>query len=193
MAENKVVGSLILRTFDILNTEVNPINTSNTFGDITLSGNNVTWKNVNIKSCIGPYLFNKHKRFNLKMTSAQTRHNGLGTVSTNDAQLLVYISGLPFTSESCYNTRDNITNQACLGAVNFTATTTAGTTSPITSGLITFEKPTYDFVNITIDFKSSTLPSNVNFPKDKPVTVGGGALVQMGHWSLVIDIYGIDD
>lgn len=192
MCENRVCGSLILRTFDIISDNVNAVNVDNEYGEITINGNNVTWKNVDIRACIGSYLYNKHKRFNLKMTSAQVRHNGLA--ATSDMQLLVYISGLPFTSESCYNTRNNATNQSCLGAVNFICPTiSSGTTSPITAGLVTFEKPTNQFVNINIEFKNSSYRADTSLLQDKPLVGNGTAYIQQGHWSLVMDIYGVDD
>ena len=97
MAENKLVGSLILRTIDIEPTRAfpttitsgpNPFN--NDYGTMTANGGLVTWKNVNIRTCLGE-LYRKYNRFNLKMTAAQIRHNTVAAVA--DAQFLVYISG----------------------------------------------------------------------------------------------------
>ena len=104
MAENRLVGSLILRTFDIDSTS-NALSTittgppavyndlDNTFGTSLANGALVVSKNVNIRACMGE-LYNKYKRFNLKLTAVQLRHNN--ATSIFDANFLVYISGLPF-------------------------------------------------------------------------------------------------
>ena len=89
MSENKLVGSLVLRTIDIDPTKVCTVITAaagtapevvdNTFGSITALGAVVTWKRVNIRSCLGG-LYNKYNTFNLKLTAAQMRHNQLTNV-----------------------------------------------------------------------------------------------------------------
>ena len=99
MAENRLVGSLILRTFDIDSTS-NTLSTigagptyvdlDNPFGSSLANGALVVWKNVNIRACMGE-LYNKHKRFNLKMTGAQIRANTATTIY--DGHFVVYISG----------------------------------------------------------------------------------------------------
>ena len=63
MLENKLVGSLVLRTIDIDPERYSPCATvqgglagviiDNDYGLCTANGCFVTWKNVNIKSCIG--------------------------------------------------------------------------------------------------------------------------------------------
>ena len=99
-------------------------------------------------------LYDKHKRFNLKMTGIQLRHNTSSSIF--DANFLVYISGLPFSSGSTYNTRLGPTNQAVLGAVNFIIPQTTGVTVSLLSGLVTFDKPLQDTLNISIELKNSS-------------------------------------
>ena len=58
MSENKLVGSLVLRTIDIDSTRVSPVTTlaeifDNSSGTMAANGGVITWKNVNIRSCIG--------------------------------------------------------------------------------------------------------------------------------------------
>ena len=101
---------MILRTFDIDSTS-NTLSTittgppvvyndlDNSFGSSLANGALVVWKNVNIRACMGE-LYDKHKRFNLKMTGIQLRHNT--TSSIFDANFLVYMSGLQFSSGSTY-------------------------------------------------------------------------------------------
>ena len=193
MAENRLVGSLILRTFDIDSTSNTlstittgpPVvynNLDNTFGSSFANGALVVWKNVNIRACMGE-LYNKHKRFNLKMTGAQLRANTATTIY--DGSYLVYISGLPFSSGSTYNTRLGPTNQAVLGAVNFIIPQTTGVTISLLSGLVTFDKPLQDTLNISIEFKNSS-PTSINGYREKTTTV-------LGHFSIICDIYGVDE
>jgi len=193
MSENKLVGSLILRTIDIDPTRNapttivagNPVSFDNDYGTCDGNGGVITWKNVNIRTCLGE-LYRKYDRFNLKMTAAQIRHNTAAAVT--DAQFLVYISGLPFSSGSCYNTRLGPTSQSCIGAVDFTTTTGIGRTTSLLSGLVSFEKPRQDVINITVELKnSSTLTTNplVNGYAEKTTQA-------LGQWSIVCDIYGIE-
>ena len=201
MSENKLVGSLVLRTIDIDSTRPYPTallttppstftNTNpldNTSGTCTANGGVVTWKNVNIRSCIGESYY-KYNKFNLKLTAAQLRHNG--TV-ISDAQFLIYISGLPFSSGSTYSTRFGPTNQSCIGAVNFVApsslSATVGTTTSMMAGLVSFDKPLQDVINITVELKNSS-PTSSN-----PLVDGYAEKTTMalGHWSLMCDIYAI--
>ena len=171
MAENKLVGSLVLRTIDIDPARKNPSTLTtnsgesgpfdNTFGSVTALGCVVTWKNVNIRACLGG-LYNKYNTFSLKLTSVQSRHNEL--ISNNtlaDAQFVIYMSGLPFSSGSCYNTRLGPTSQAALGCVNLISAAGVGSTTSIMSGLVSFDKPLQDILNITVELKNSnTLTAN---------------------------------
>lgn len=193
MSENKLVGSLILRTIDIDSTRNAPTTIvatvptpfENDYGLCTANGGVITWKNVNIRTCLGE-LYRKYDRFNLKMTAAQIRHNTVAAVT--DAQFLVYIDGLPFSSGSCYNTRLGPTSQSCIGAVDFTTTTAIGKTTSLLSGLVSFEKPRQDVINITVELKnSSTTTTNplVNGYTEKTTQA-------LGQWSIVCDIYGIE-
>ena len=144
MCENKLVGSLVLRTFDIEPTRAAPIILNNAgpyenaFGKYEANGFVITWKNINLRTCLGE-LYYKYDRLNLKLTSFQNR--GVGTIS--DFQCIVYMSGLPFTSGSGYNTKLGPTNQVAIGCLNFISTilTTIGFTTPIISGLVSFDKP----------------------------------------------------
>ena len=186
MAENKIVGSLVLRTIDIEPTRFNPTNNSdpavnNDFGICDARGSFVTWKNVNIRQCLGG-LYRKYNKFNLKMTSVQMRYNQFTAIE--QSQVVVYISGLPFSS---YNTRLNVENKGALGCVSFRMPNTAGggVTSSFTSGLVSFNKPLQDNLNISIQLKSSR---GTNFNG-----YGEGMVEYIGHYTIVCDIYGIDE
>ena len=59
MSENKIVGSLVLRSIDIAPTRVNPnvFNNEpqfeNEFGIFAANGGVATWKNINLRTCLG--------------------------------------------------------------------------------------------------------------------------------------------
>ena len=190
MAENKLVGSLVLRTIDIANNQDAPClrNTQNNaifdiidnqWGRCEANGCVVTWRNVNLRMCLGE-LYNKYKKFNLKLVSAQVRQY-LNPASL-DVHFIIYISGFPFCN-STYNTRYGNTSQAILGAVNFLTTANAGQTNNSINGLISFDKPLNDVFDITVELKNSST-NVVNGFNEKP-TQG------IGHWSLIMDIYGV--
>ena len=142
----------------------------------------VTWKNINIRTCLGE-LYKKYKKYNLKLTAAQVRHNAVA--ATLDSQYVIYMFSLPFSTGSTYNTRFGPSNQAVLGCVNILASTSVGSTVPVLSGLVSFDKPLQDTLNITIEFKNSST-TIVNGYNEK-------ISMCLGHWSLICDIYGIED
>ena len=188
MSENKLIGSLVLRTIDIEPTRAAPITNNsfppfeNEYGICAANGCVVTWKNINIRTCLGE-LYYKYDRFNLKLTAFQNSRN-VGTF--NDGQFVVYMSGLPFSSGSGYNTRLGPTNQAAIGCINFNVSTFI--TIPILSGLVSFDKPLQNTFNITVELKnSSTTATNplISGYSEKPIRI-------MGHWSIMCDIYGIE-
>ena len=56
------------------------------------------------------------------------------------------------------------------------------------AGLVSFDKPLQDVINITIELKnSSTLAQN-------PLVDGYAekTSMQLGHWSIMCDIYGVE-
>jgi hypothetical protein len=191
MSENKLIGSLVLRTIDIDPTRIIPISNNNfppfdnEFGIFAANGNVATWKNINLRTCLGE-LYYKYDRFNLKLTAVQSRHS---TISVADTQFMIYMSGLPFSSGSGYNTRLGPTNQVAIGCVYFlSGSSTIGFTTPIVSGLVSFDKPLQNTFNITVEFKnSSTTATNplISGYSEKSTTV-------IGQWSIMCDIYGID-
>ena len=119
MAENKLIGSLVLRTIDINPTIAAPVNNNNAppfeneYGIHAANGCVITWKNINLRTCLGE-LYYKYHRFNLKLTAFQHRSAG----SETDTNCIIYMSGLPFSSGSGYNNKFGPTNQVAIGCVN---------------------------------------------------------------------------
>ena len=68
------------------------------------------------------------------------------------------------------------------------ATNAVGTTIPIMAGLVSFDKPLQDVINITVELKNSS-PTSSN-----PLVDGYAEKTTMalGHWSLMCDIYAIE-
>jgi hypothetical protein len=196
MSENKLLGSLVLRTIDITPTTIAPcisqlVAIDNDLGTCSANGGYIVWKNVNIRTCLGE-LYNKYNRFNLKLTAAGIRHNGVTDLT--DAQFIILMSGLPFSSGSTYSTRLGPTNQAVLGCVDFLLSTTGklGITTPLLCGLVSFDKPLQDVINIAVELKNSSTTtitmSNYDNATFREKTVG-----LLGHWFIICDIYGIED
>ena len=115
------------------------------------------------------------------MTAVQLRHTAAALA---DCQFTVLMNGLPFSSGSTYNTRLGPTNQCVLGCVNFITTTTAGTTIPLTSGLVSFDKPLQDIINISLELKNSSTTTTNGYSEKTTILIG--------HWSITCDIYGVD-
>ena len=191
MSENKVIGSLVLRTIDIDPTRGAPINNNNfppfenEYGIHAANSYVITWKNINLRTCLGE-LYYKYHRFSLKLTAFQNRSAGTET----DTNCVVYMSGLPFSSGSGYNTKLGPTNQVSIGCVPFLGPSSfsTGITTPILSGLASFDKPLQNTFDITIELKnSSTLTTNslINGYSEK-------GQFPIGHWSIMCDIYGIE-
>ena len=187
MSENKLVGSLVLRTIDI-----NPANAypsvgsaainENEYGRCAGNGGFVTWKNINLRTCLGE-LYYKYDRFNLKLTAVQMRHSA--TVFS-DGQMMIYMSGLPFSSGSGYNTRLGPTNQAQIGIANIiSGIASVGVTTSILSGLVSFYKQLQNTFDITVELKNSSTNPSVNGYSEKTTQ-------NIGHWSIICDIYGIE-
>ena len=186
MSENKLVGSLVLRTIDIDPTRFVPISTlganpfENEYGILAANGAVATWKNVNLRTCLGE-LYYKYDSFNLKLTAVQFKATGS---SYEDFHFMIYMSGLPFSSG--YNTKLGPTNQVAIGSANGSLATvsTIGITFPILSGFVSFYKTLQNTFNITVELKNSST-NTVSGYSEKPIRL-------FGHWNLVCDIYGIE-
>ena len=61
----------------------------------------------------------------------------------------------------------------------------AGTTTPITAGLVTFDKPLQDITNISIELKNSST-TTINGYREKTITT-------LGHSSIIYYIYGVEE
>ena len=186
MAENKLIGSLVLRTIDIAPNRnrpagdlPNPYPYENEFGIFDANGGVVTWKNIDLRACLGE-LYYKYDRFNLKLTAVQFNPTIASNVDTN---FMIYMSGLPFSSG--YNTKLGPVNQVAMGCVTMAGAGAAfGIVYPIVSCLVSFYKPLQNKFDITVEFKNSSTYSIRGYSEKNDRL--------LGHWSIVCNIYGID-
>jgi len=181
MSENKLVGSLVLRTIDLDTTQTDTTGMDEINGLCTASGGYVIWRNVNIRTCLGE-LYKNYDRFNLKLIAGQIRHNA--NAAAEDAQFIIYMSGLPFSSGSCYSTRLGPTNQAAIGCVNFVSSITEGQTVAVVGDVVSFDTPLQDILDITVELKNSSTTTADSY-SEKTSTA-------LGHWSILCNIYGIE-
>ena len=184
MSENKLIGSLVLRTIDIEPIRNRPTGDlpnmyENEFGIFDANGGVVTWKNINIQTCLGE-LYYKYDRFNLKLTAVQFKPTNASNTDTN---FMIYMSGLPFSSG--YNTRLGPVNQVAIGCVTMAGRGAGdGIVYSIVSGLASFYKPLQNTLNITVEFKNSSTYSIRDYSEKNDRL--------LSHWSIVCDIYGIE-
>ena len=60
------------------------------------------------------------------------------------------------------------------------------------SGLVTFDKPLQDLVNITIELKNSSTTS-ITMTTGSTDKFNEKTTAILGHWSITCDIYGVDN
>ena len=79
-------------------------------------------------------------------------------------------------------------NQVALGCLPPSFNFATGTTVPILTGLVSFDKPLQNTFNITVEFKNSSTPAT------NPIISGYSekAINVIGHWSIMCGIYGIE-
>lgn len=176
-------ASLVLRTFDILQNNTVAA-TDNAIG--TIAGNNayITWKNINLRQVIGQNMYEKYDKFNLCLSCYAMRPPA-NVVQTAYRNASIWISGLNWSNQS-YNilTKSN-TVDTCFGVVTFSAIATDPAILSLTNAVATFNKPSNEIVNITIEFKHNTVNSQDGYT-EKPNTM-------LGHHTFVFDIVGCQD
>ena len=134
-------AQLVLRGYD-LTTNENNIGVANT------GNTNYTWKNINLRTVLGP-MYDKYDVFNLTLkyiASSQTP-TALGADSSN---VIINISGLPFLNQTYLQSRNCNTNTAVLGTYSYPATANlTSNTCFYSSNYLTFGK-NQEMVNINI-------------------------------------------
>ncbi len=73
-----------------------------------------------------------------------------GITSLANCHMMIFITGLPFTSGSTYSTRLGPTNQAVLGCADFLPlSATIGKTAALLSSVLSFDKPLQDVMYVS--------------------------------------------
>jgi len=140
---------------------------SNKFGSANANFTDMTFTNINIKQIIGTN-YDKYLKFNLMLNSIIIPTTTVAIPISNDANVMIYMSGLPFDQGSTYSTisgfGSNISYVGCVHMVNNTNTNSAIATYPPTF-FNTIIKP-QDVNDITISLRSAVATisgDNVSF------------------------------
>lgn len=95
-----------LNTTDILNSViVGDYPVVNAFGSVNTIKTDLTWNNINFQTILGD-MYNKYKKFNVKLCSVNYAQQAVYGTALNDRNLSINIYGLPF-SNCTYETKPN--------------------------------------------------------------------------------------
>jgi len=143
----------------------------------------ITWNNINLRNLLGD-MYDKYDRFNLCLNSISTAYTAFALSATNNSQVLIRLSGLPWVGCN-YNITSsgmNVNNiYNIIGTFKFSSSTPQ---EPLTQyfyeSIATFSKNS-DIISITIDYLRLVdllTPDTTNtYPQ----------------MTFIFDIYGIDD
>jgi hypothetical protein len=141
---NAETATLVLRTADLT------ANTTNAIGSADVYLTRFTWNNINLRTLLGT-MYEKYDRFCLVSTQIQSVVAGGSIGSTaDDRNIMVFVSGLPF-SNNTYNV-STLTNQnsAFLNFIRFV--TSNPVISSTTGNNLMFTK-NQELVNLTIFYQ----------------------------------------
>ena len=103
---NTEFATFHLNTTDILNSVVvGDYPVVNKFGSVSLIKTDITWNNVDFKTILGD-MYDKYKKFNVKLCSVNYAQQAVYGTSLNDRNLSVNVYGFPF-SNCTYETKQN--------------------------------------------------------------------------------------
>lgn len=116
-----------------------------------------TWNNINLVTLLQG-MYDKYESFNICLNTIMTDYVGIDTTSggssKSDYNAVIYMSGIPFISNT-YSTKTNTsTGRACLGSFSFPTNPVLNITTQYfySSNIATFTK-SCDLVSITIDLR----------------------------------------
>jgi hypothetical protein len=144
--------TLVLKTADSSSSSLNSVN---------------TWNNINLRNLMGN-MYDKYEKFNLCLVNISTGASNptLGT-STDDLNVSVNISGLPFINQTYNTSTGNNTNTATITTFQFQRNNCINQYF-YGSNFLTFGKA-QDLCNITISFSKVSnylvgLSTSVSYP-----------------------------
>ena len=151
--------------------------TTNKYGTANTNNTDLTFTNINIKQILGSN-YDRYQKFNLILNSIIIPVSTVAISIGNDANIMLYMSGLPFDQGSTYSTiTGNGSNTSYIGCVHMV------NTSNLNSAIVTYP-PTFfntiikpqDINDITISLRGAIatltatgatflLPSSTIYPQ----------------------------
>ena len=153
-----------------------------TTGLISNNRCNFTWFNINLRSILGNYIYEKYDKFNISLNTVAMSSQGSSTAMTPDARTLyIKMSGLPWLSS--YDT-SNPSSYATLNVIQVPTTASITYLNNINNPqILTFSK-SVDSVNINIVLHSIELDNFDNY---------ADATQLFGHFSFLFSISPVID
>ena len=138
---DKQHAQLVLRGCDLTTNE-------NNIGVVNNYGTNYTWKNINLRTVLGP-MYDKYDVFNLTLKYIASSQPP-AALTVDGSNVIINISGLPFLNQTYLQSHNCNTNTAVLGTYNYPATAKlTSNTCFYSSNYLTFGK-NQEMVNINI-------------------------------------------
>ena len=180
---NAECAQLVLRSADLPVDTTNGLLSSNAVGSTDNFMSNMTWNNINLRTLLGS-MYDKYDRFALVPTQIQSINAGTAPGSTtDDRNLLVYVSGLPFINNTYDMTTLTNRNAAC---INFIRVVASSNTVASSNGIITLFSKNQELVNLNIYYQRITKNVGGNY---LPVSSAGQ---NYPHTVFCFNIYGVD-
>lgn len=179
---NAESATLILRSADL------PVDTaqgnlaSNATGSTDNFLSSMTWNNINLRTLLGS-MYEKYDRFALVPTQIQSVNSGASPGSTtDDRNLLIYVSGLPFINNTYDVSTKTNKNGACINFIRMVANGNAVASS---NGNIVLFSKNQELVNLNIYYQRITKNAGGDYD---PVSSAGN---NYPHVIFGFNVYGV--
>jgi hypothetical protein len=188
---NAECASLVLRSADLpVDTQLGELS-SNAVGSTDNFLSSMTWNNINLRTLLGS-MYEKYDTFALVPTQIQSINAGTSPGSTTeDRNLLVFVSGLPFINNTYDMTTLTNKNAAC---INFIRVVASGTTVTSSNPIVTLFSKNQELVNLNISYQRITKNTGGNY---KPQSTYSGTQPpyvanNYPHTIFTFNIYGVE-
>ena len=177
---NTEFAAFHLNTTDILNSvTVGDYPVSNTYGNVSTIKTDITWNNVDFKTILGD-MYDKYKKFNVKLCSVNYAQQAVYGTSLNDRNLSVNVYGLPF-SNCTYETKQNSKSSFFNGGSITLVQNVAGQVYLQDSNMMTIYSPT----------NPQTIRINLTLIDGSTPATGIGTIYP--HLCFYFRVYGIEE
>jgi len=179
---NAECASLVLRSADLPVDTTNGLFLSNAVGSTDNFMSSMTWNNINLRTLLGS-MYEKYDIFALVPTQIQSINAGTAPgTSSEDRNLLVFVSGLPFINNTYDMTTLTNKNAACINFIRVVASSTTVTSS---NPIVTLFSKNQELVNLNIYYQRITKNVGGNY---LPVSSAGQ---NYPHTIFCFNIYGV--